>query len=141
MRIPYITLCAAGALVLGGCAYDMYGSPYGYGYGPYSGVSVGISSGYGGYGGYYGGYGGYDPYYSPFGWYGDYYYPGSGVYVYDSYRRPHMWTSGQRSYWTTRGDTWRSRHHDTAVTTTTTSQNWSGFDRRRDTDGTRRHRH
>jgi len=56
MRIPYISLLAAGALALGGCAYDNYG----YGYGPYSGLSVGV--GYGS--GYYGGYGGYGGYHS-----------------------------------------------------------------------------
>jgi len=54
MRIPYISLIAAGALTLGGCAYGDLG--YGVGYG-----------GYGGYG--YGGYG-YDyasPYYGAYG--------------------------------------------------------------------------
>ena len=78
----------AGALALGGCAYDD-----GYGYG---GVSVGS--------GYYGG-GYYDPYYSPgyypggYGWYDNYYYPGSGYYVYDRGGRRHRWTDGQRRYW------------------------------------------
>jgi hypothetical protein len=119
MRIPYISLIAAGALALGGCAYgDVglgmgYGSPYyGYGYGsPYS--AYGYNSSYYGYGNspYYGaGYG------SPFGWYNNYYYPGSGYYVYDSYRRPHVWSSRQRSYWTSR-----------QTSGTTTRQNWSGF--------------
>ena len=48
MRIPMISLMAAGALALGGCT-DMYG---------YNGLGVGLGygSGYGGgYGGYYGG--------------------------------------------------------------------------------------
>jgi hypothetical protein len=122
MRIPHITLAAAGALALSGCAYgDMglglgygdygYGSPYygyGYGYGPYGG--------YGAYPGYYGGFG------YPFGWYGDYYYPGTGIYVYDSYRRPRVWTSTERTYWT-------SRRPTTTVTTTATP-NWSGFTHR-----------
>ena len=40
------------------------------------------------------GYG--SPYY---GWYGDYYYPGTGYYVYDSYRRPYAMTTTQRQYW------------------------------------------
>ena len=58
MRIPYISMLAAGALALSGCAYGSLG--YGGGYGPYSSygyggptLSVGYSSGY------YGGYGGY----------------------------------------------------------------------------------
>ena len=117
MRIPYISLAAAGALALGGCAYDTYGSPYGYGYGPYSSLSVGVGYG-GGYGGYYGGYG-----YDPFGWYGDYYYPGSGIYVYDSYRRPHRWSSSQRDYWTSRRSHWQNHSG-----TTWTGSNWSGYD-------------
>jgi hypothetical protein len=120
MRIPLITLLAAGALSLGGCAYDEfglgygYGSPYGYGYGsPY-----GYGSSYG-YGGYYGtayGYG--SPY---FGWYDNYYYPGTGYYVYDSYRRPHRWSDQQRTYWTSR------RQAVTRSGNTTTRENWSGF--------------
>ncbi|MEC3951193.1 peptidase [Sphingobium sp. HWE2-09] len=95
----------AGALALGGCAYDD-----GYGYG---GVSVGS--------GYYGG--GYDPYwnsgyYQPGGfggWYDNYYYPGSGYYVYDRGGRRQRWNDGQRRYWEgRRGDgrgdgRWRGR--------------------------------
>lgn len=118
MRIPYISILAAGALALGGCAYgDMglglgFGSGYsdfgyGYPYGPYGG--------YGTYPGYYGGFG----YGMPYGWYDDYYYPGSGLYVYDSYRRPHLMTSTQRSYWASRE----------RVTTSGTRENWSAFDR------------
>ena len=42
---------------------------------------------------------GYDPFW---GWYGGYYYPGTGYYVYDSYRRPYRWTDAQRRYWTER---------------------------------------
>jgi len=89
---------AAGLLALGGCADD-YG---------YNGVSVG--AGYGGgyapgyYGGGYGGYG-YAPSY--YGWYNDFYYPGTGVYVYDRYRRPFRWNDGQRAYWEGRRDAWR----------------------------------
>jgi hypothetical protein len=73
---------------LGGCT-DGYG---------YSGVNVGYASGgyYDGYGPGYG-YAGYAPSY--FGWYGDYYYPGTGVYVYDRYRRRQVWNDGQRRYW------------------------------------------
>ena len=113
MRIPYISLLAAGALALGGCA-DYYGG-LGYGYGDY----------YGGYGGYYGypyyggGYYGAGwgmPYY---GWYDDYYYPGTGIYVYDTYRRPRVMTTRERTYWSSRSPR----------ATTTVSANWSGFDR------------
>jgi len=130
MRIPYISLFAAGAMTLGGCAYDMYGSPYGYG--PSSSVSIGV--GYGG-GGYYGGYGGYGGYgYDPFGWFGDYYYPGNGIYVYDSYRRPHVWSDSQRTYWTGRRTQYQSRHS----TSTSSAQNWSGFDRHSETHHRRR---
>lgn len=107
MRIPYISLIAAGALTLGGCAYGDFG--YGLGYGDY---------GYGGYGygygsPYYGGYG--SPY---FGWYDDYYYPGTGIYAYDTYRRPHVWNNRQRSYWMS--------HQKSG----TRNPNWSGFDHR-----------
>ena len=122
MRLRYITLAAASALALSGCAYgDMglglgYGSPYygyGYGYDPYGG--------YGAYPGYYGGFG------YPFGWYGDYYYPGTGIYVYDSYRRPRVWTSTERTYWTSR----QPRATTTTVTRTAVARpNWSAFDRR-----------
>ena len=121
MRIPYISLLAAGALALGGCA-DYYGLGGGLGYG---------SGYYGSYGygsPYYGGYGYGSPYYSGYGygygspyygWYDDFYYPGTGIYVYDTYRRPHTMTTRQRTYWTSRAPR----------TTTTVSTNWSGFDR------------
>ena len=103
MRIPFISLIAAGALALGGCAYgDMvYGLGYGGGYGLTATMAALItapamataSAGYGGYGPYYGGYGGYGGYGRRYGWYDDYYYPGTGIYVYDSYRRPHAMTT------------------------------------------------
>lgn len=115
MRIPYISLVAAGALALGGCAYDGFGGGIGLGYG-------------GGYGGYYGDYG--YPYYGGaygmpyFGWYDDFYYPGTGFYVYDTYRRPHRWNDRQRDYWMGRQQTWRSHSGNTAI-----HDNWSGFDR------------
>jgi len=138
MRIPYISLLAAGAMALGGCAYgDLglgvgsyygsgygYGSPYyGYGYGsPYYG-GYGSYGGFGygaGYGSYYGGYG--SPY---FGWYDNYYYPGSGYYVYDTYRRPHVMTTTQRQYWSSRSPALR-----TTTRTVRVQPNWSGFNRR-----------
>ena len=108
MRIPYISLLAAGALALGGCA-DYYGG--GLGYGSY----------YGGYGGYYGyGYG-----YDPFGWYGDYYYPGVGVYVYDTHHNRHYWDDSQRRYWSGRRSQYESHSGHTW-----NSANWSGYNHR-----------
>ncbi|MET4895574.1 hypothetical protein RN629_00200 [Sphingomonadaceae bacterium jetA1] len=97
-RTGWTAALLAGVLALGGCT-DGYG---------YSGVSVGAGSG--GYGpGYYGGgpYGGYDYAPSYYGWYNDFYYPGTGVYVYDRYRRPYRWDDGQRAYWQGRRDAWR----------------------------------
>jgi hypothetical protein len=121
MRIPYISLVAGGALALGGCAYDNYGPGYGgYGYNGYYG-----DAGYAGP--YYGDYG--SPYGAPyFGWYGDFYYPGTGVYVYDSYRRPHTWNDEQRTYWTSRQQAMRT----SANRNVTFRENWSGFERRRE---------
>lgn len=84
----------AGLMALGGCT-DGYG---------YSGVSVGAGYG-GGYApSYYGGGYGYAPSY--FGWYDNFYYPGTGVYVYDRYRRPYRWNDGQRAYWEGRRGAW-----------------------------------
>jgi hypothetical protein len=125
MRIPYISLLAAGALSLGGCAYG-YGGYGGYGgFGGYGGssISIGYSSGY--YDPWYGGYGyGYgSPYY---GWYDNFYYPGTGYYVYDTYRRPHRMSSRQQSYWSRRSPALRTSgttHHRVRA-------NWSGFDHR-----------
>jgi hypothetical protein len=111
----------AGALVLGGCAYDD-----GYGYG---GVSVGS--------GYYGG-GYYDPYYSPgyygggqYGWYNNYYYPGTGYYVYDRGGKRHRWTNSQRSYWEAR----RADRRDDRGRDRDGRRNWRGNDGRPDRDG------
>lgn len=136
MRMRLAIALAASALSLGACAYDTYGDPYGYGYGPYGGVSPGYYGGYGSYGYGYGGYGygGYGPYgygygsYDPFGWYGDYYYPGVGIYVYDRGRNRHVWNDGQRRYWSNRTSNWQSRSGTTRV-----RENWSGFNRNRDT--------
>lgn len=125
MRIPYISLLAAGALSLAGCAdYYGYGGGYygGYGYaGPY--VGLGYSSSY------YGPYGGYGYGYPYFGWYDDYYYPGAGIYVYDTYRRPHAMTTTQRTYWSRRSPALRSG------SSRRVRENWSGFDRRRTGNG------
>lgn len=84
----------AGALALGGCAYDD---------GYYGGVSVGT--------GYYGG-GYYDDYWGPgyyrpgfySGWYDGFYYPGSGYYIYDRSGHRHRWNDSQRRYWESRRD-------------------------------------
>ena len=139
MRIPMISLMAAGALALGGCT-DMYG---------YNGLGVGL--GYGsGYGGYYGGYSNYgygSPYYgssygySPYGygsgygygspyygWYDNYYYPGTGYYVYDSSRRAYPMSTTQRTYWQQRSPALRTNSTTTNTTTRTTVRpNWSAF--------------
>ena len=130
MRLALALGLAAGGLSLSACADDMYGP---YGYGGYYGAGYG-------YGAYDNGYyaGGYAPYgygygygaYDPFGWYDDFYYPGVGVYVYDSYRRPHYWNSTQQSYWSGRRSTWQGR-----TGSTMSHENWSGFTR--GTNGTR----
>jgi hypothetical protein len=142
MRLSFITLLAGSAIALGGCAYgDLglglgYGSGYGnYGYGNYgygssyygsgygSGYGYGPYGGYGAYPGYYGGYGSY------YGWNDNYYYPGSGTYVYDSYRRPHVWSNNQRSYWTSRQQQALRNSGTRRVASTTLRPNWSGFNR------------
>lgn len=117
---------AAVALVagigLGGCAY-----------GPYGGLGASVGYGNAGYGGGY-----CDPYYdrycssyaysgygsrygySPYGWYDGFYYPGSGYYVYDSYRRPYRWSDAQRRYWLERARRYGG----------TSTPYWGDFDRR-----------
>jgi len=124
MRIPYISIMAAGALALGGCAYGDYG--YGMGYGGYYG-DYGYGTPYYGYG-----YGSYDP----FGWYGDYYYPGVGIYVFDRDRHRHRWNADQQRYWSSRRTQWQSRS-GAAVT----RENWRDFDRHHDSDRDGNHRH
>ena len=101
-----------------GYGYDRYGyDRYGYGSYPY---------GYDRYG-----YGGYNPYGSYYGWYGDFYYPGTGIYVYDRYRRPHRWSDQQRRYWTDRQRTFSSA---TRRNVRDLRDNWQDFrrDRRQD---------
>jgi len=102
-----------------GCTdgYGYSGVAVGYGGGAY-GDGYGYSDPYGGYG-YAGGYG----YPSYFGWYGDYYYPGTGIYVYDQYRRPYRWNDTQRRYWEGRRNGYRG---DRSV-----RNDWNGFDRSR----------
>jgi hypothetical protein len=148
MRTRTAILILAGSAALAGCAYG-YGD-----YGPYGGLSLGMSYGdygYGGYGGYgYGGYGypyggyGYPGYYGGFGapyygWYDNYYYPGTGYYVYDSYRRPHVWNDTQQRYWTQQRDRALSTTRTNTVTATSRPalrENWSGFNRQSATDRT-----
>ncbi|MCC2979260.1 hypothetical protein [Sphingomonas sp. IC4-52] len=84
--------------LISGLAFGTAACTDGYGYG---GASLGYGSAYyadpyyadAGWGGYGPGYG------STFGWYNDFYYPGTGVYVYDRFRRPHRWNDAQRRYW------------------------------------------
>ena len=107
--------------------------------GPYGGVGVGVSSGYGGYGNY--GYG-YDPYYAgygygsaygynPYGWYNGYYYPGSGYWVYDRKKNRRPMTDAERAYWNERiKDRMRDRRGLSDTTSTAAAkENWTGFDR------------
>jgi hypothetical protein len=137
MRISTLILAAASSVALAGCAYGDLGYGLGYGSGNYGyGAGYGSPYGYGGYGygsPYYGagygygspyGYGGFgSPYY---GWNNNYYYPGTGYYVYDTYRRPHVWTDAQRNYWTQRIQT--ASRTGTKVARPS-SPNWSAFDR------------
>src|SRR5215207_619547 len=124
-----VACCAYGGLGLG---YNSgYGySPYGYGssyYGSGLSYSVGYGSGYGYGSPYYGGYYG-SPY---FGWYNNYYYPGTGLYVYDSYRRPSVWTDAQRVYWTGRKRAYDSAAAKQGQRTPQVETNWSAFQRDR----------
>ena len=147
-RLRLAALALTSGLTLGGCAYgfgDPYGSygslgvgygnygygNYGYGY-PYGGSGYGYGYPYGGYGyggGYpYGAYGSYGGLYgSPYwGWYDGLYYPGTGYYVYDTYRRPHVWTDTQKRYWISRRPT-----VTTSTKTVAVKPNWSAFNRDR----------
>lgn len=127
-------LAAAAIVGLSACT-----SPYGY-----SGISMGVGNAgyydpyYGGYGygagypGYGYGYPGYALGFAPYwGWYDDFYYPGTGYYVYDTYRHRHYWTDAQRRYWSLR--------RERALATSTTTQpvvirdNWEDFSRNRTT--------
>jgi len=100
MRPTLIILSGAGALALGGCAYD----------GAYYGGSVGaayIDAAYDpgvcwdyGWNGWNGSSG---PAMPGCGWYDGYFYPGSGFYVYDRDHHRHRWTSQQQAYWSQQG--------------------------------------
>ncbi len=138
-------IIVAAGVGLGGCAYGPYGG---------TGVSVGYGNGYydpyydarySPYGSRYGsryGYG-YSPYrysrygygygYAPYGWYDGFYYPGTGYYVYDSYRRPRYWSDAQRRYWNQRLITYRTRNGNRSEI----RSNWSDFLRDRRVDNRR----
>lgn len=114
-RLALIGLAAGVGLGTAGCTE-------GYGY---TGLDVGYGApGYGYGDGYYGaGYDGYGyGYPSGFGWYNDFYYPGSGIYVYDQYRRPYRWNDSQRRYWEGRRGSYRGDRDG----------NWAGFARNGD---------
>jgi hypothetical protein len=123
-RLRPALLLLGTSLTLGACAYDGYG---------YSGGYASVGYGAGGYCdpyyddcyGYYG-----DPYGDPwYGWYDNYYYPGWGIYVYDSYRRPHRWNDNHRRYWESRRGNWGQRDWNDRRW-----ERWDGWDRR---DGNR----
>jgi hypothetical protein len=123
MRFYLAPLVAASALALGGCGYydGVYGGA-GYGYNDYSYRDYGYYNPYS-----YSGFGYPYSYGSYYGWYGDSYYPGTGLYVYDTYRRPRLMTSTQRSYWMSRQP--RTVTATSTVRTQSVRPNWSAFNR------------
>lgn len=95
--------------LLGGLALGTAACTDGYGY---SGLGVGYGAAYGGdpyYDGYGGGWGGGGLANAYYGWNNNFYYPGTGVYVYDQYRRPHRWNGAQQRYWQGRRNGWGDR--------------------------------
>jgi hypothetical protein len=42
------------------------------------------------------------------GWYDGFFYPGTGIYVYDRNRGPHVWSDGQQHYWSGRREQWHN---------------------------------
>jgi hypothetical protein len=99
--------------------------------GPYGGIGVGVSSGYGGYGygdygyGYGSPYGGYYGGYPYYGWYDGFYYPGSGYWVYDPDGHPRPITDKQKGYWANLLA--KARQANGASATAAIKENWSGF--------------
>ena len=130
-RLGLACAAAASLAVLGGCDDD-----YGYG-----GPAVGYAPSYDGYyDGVYGSYG--DPYYGYgypgyYGWYGGFYYPGSGIYVYDRYRRPFRWNGDQRHYWSGQQRSFRGGVDGRGFRS---GANWGGFNRSSPRWGSRRPR-
>jgi len=122
-RVALVGLLVGAGIATSACTdgYGYSGVAVGYGTGGYYGDGYGYADPY--YGGY--GYGGYPSY---FGWYGDYYYPGTGIYVYDQYRRPYRWNDSQRRYWEGRRNTWRGDRNF--------RNDWNGFNRPPDGRGT-----
>ena len=112
--LKILTLSAA-AISVAGCAYGNMGG-------------LGYNSGYGynGYGNSPYGYG--SPY---FGWYNNSYYPGTGIYVYDAYRRPTVWNDAQRVYWTNQKRAYESATAKSGQKAPRISTNWTGFTRDR----------
>lgn len=106
--------------------YDPYYSGYGYNRYGYDRYGYGSRYGYDRYG-----YGGYDPFGSYYGWFGDFYYPGTGIYVYDRYRRPYRWTDQQRRYWSDRQRTYSGA---TRSNVRELRENWQDFRRDRHRD-------
>ena len=106
MRLRSAALAIASAFTLAGCStyYDDWG---------YGGVSVGYGSGY------------HDPWCDPWygcdddwgyysrrpywGWFDGFYYPGTGIYIYDRWRRPFVWSDRHRRFWSDRHSFWRGR--------------------------------
>jgi len=104
MRLRSALLALATLPALAAC--DTYYGDRGYGYG-YGGVSLGFGRGY------------YDPWYDPYwdhyasnpywGWYNGFYYPGSGIFIYDRWRRPFRWSDRHRRFWMDRRSHWERR--------------------------------
>lgn len=123
MSLRNILLALAASSALAACD-SYYGNGQGYGYG-YGGVSVGYGNAYYGQG--------YDPYWNYYaanpywGWYNGFYYPGTGVYVYDQWRRPHYWADDYRRYWSERRGYWDRR--GTWNGQAEWRDNWRDFDR------------
>lgn len=138
-RVGVVCAITVSVAALAGCDENYgYGGPaVGYGPGPGGpgaygdyGPGPGPGAGYDGYyDGYYGGYG--DPYSSAgypgyFGWYGGFYYPGSGIYVYDRYRRPYRWNGNQQHYWSGQRRAYGSQGDGRNLRG---NPNWGGFNR------------
>jgi hypothetical protein len=102
MRVPLVLLTAAAALSLGACADGYTGVNVGLGYDyPFYDPAACWNTGWSDYG-WAGAY---------CAWYDGFFYPGTGIYVYDRYRHPHLCSDAERTYWSQRRDQW----HDQAT--------------------------